>query len=511
MKNTKIRNAEIPVPVGEELVSTTDLHGNITYANKVFCEIAGFTKEELIGQPHNIIRHPDMPKAAFADLWTNLKAGNVWRGAVKNRAKDGRYYWVDAFVSPIYTDGKLTGYQSVRVHLAKEYKDRAEALYQLVNGAKRKVNTSINKHRLTKLAISIGGFGVALYLGLCVSPYLLSVAPLAFYSAYWRELVSNPNRDAKLGEEYDSVSRLVFCQDASDISGYHLKLEQGRVRTILGRVVDSNKAILNNASSLFELSKETKQNIEREDKEISAVSKAIEAMANSISDVSANSADTLEKVSNSNIDCSNALRSIEITREKVESMTNEVKDSSRVAGDLVEMAGGVSNVMSEIKGIAEQTNLLALNAAIEAARAGEQGRGFAVVADEVRALSGRTQQATEDIQDSISRIQSSLEKLAESMKNSEEASEVSLQSTLETEELVECMSTALKGIAEIADETASSAETQSDSAHQIRENIKSIRNASTNNLSKIYSLEDLANELEKSSQRLQNIPVSFKQ
>ncbi|MFT4941995.1 MAG: aerotaxis receptor, partial [Paraglaciecola sp.] len=85
----------------EELVSTTDTRGVIQYANANFCRIAGYTSEELVGQHHNIVRHPDMPKSAFMDMWSRLKAEQAWRGAVKNKCKDGRYYWVDAYVTPI--------------------------------------------------------------------------------------------------------------------------------------------------------------------------------------------------------------------------------------------------------------------------------------------------------------------------------------------------------------------------------------------------------------------------
>ncbi|BBT94865.1 hypothetical protein WP8W19C03_15590 [Aeromonas veronii] len=88
-----------------QLVSTTDLKGDITYANPAFCQVAGYRLEEMLGQHHNLVRHPDMPKAAFADLWAHLQAGKPWRGMVKNRCKDGRYYWVDAYVTPIYEDG----------------------------------------------------------------------------------------------------------------------------------------------------------------------------------------------------------------------------------------------------------------------------------------------------------------------------------------------------------------------------------------------------------------------
>ncbi len=108
-------------PIDEEytfdsglIVSSTDLKGIITYANRKFCEIAGYTRDELIGKNHNIVRHPDMPKAAFRDLWDHMHSGKEWTGIIKNLRKDGKYYWVYSHVSPILEDGKIVGYSAAR-------------------------------------------------------------------------------------------------------------------------------------------------------------------------------------------------------------------------------------------------------------------------------------------------------------------------------------------------------------------------------------------------------------
>ena len=116
-RNQSLIDEEVTFEEHQELVSTTDLRGVITYANNEFCSIAGYEMDELINKNHNIVRHPDMPKAAFKEMWDTLKQGHSWRGAVKNLCKDGRYYWVDAFVTPIFEHGQLIGYQSVRVKL----------------------------------------------------------------------------------------------------------------------------------------------------------------------------------------------------------------------------------------------------------------------------------------------------------------------------------------------------------------------------------------------------------
>jgi len=105
---------ETPYPDGKLIVSTTDINGIITHVNKSFVEMSGYTEEELINAPHSILRHPDMPSAAFKDLWDTIQRGNKWQGYVKNLRKDGGYYWVKATVIPNVRNGKVTGYTSVR-------------------------------------------------------------------------------------------------------------------------------------------------------------------------------------------------------------------------------------------------------------------------------------------------------------------------------------------------------------------------------------------------------------
>ena len=125
-------NIEIQLNKNTMIVSETDEKGNIIYANHDFCEIAGYSKEELIGKPHNVVRHQDMPKAAFSDLWKTVQEGKVWNGIVKNRTKNNDFYWVNATAYPSKTqDGKLR-YISIRVCPTREEINKAEALYKTI-------------------------------------------------------------------------------------------------------------------------------------------------------------------------------------------------------------------------------------------------------------------------------------------------------------------------------------------------------------------------------------------
>jgi aerotaxis receptor len=134
--NLPVTNVEYPLHDDTLIVSKTDLKGKLSYFNDQFVDAAGFTEAELIGQPHNIIRHPDMPPEAFEDLWVTLKAGKPWAGAVKNRRKNGDFYWVLASATPIWENGRVTGYMSIRSKLAADQRAEAEHVYALLRAKK---------------------------------------------------------------------------------------------------------------------------------------------------------------------------------------------------------------------------------------------------------------------------------------------------------------------------------------------------------------------------------------
>jgi len=133
---------ETKVPSDELIVSRTDLKGIITYANETFAQISGYTPQELIGKPHNIVRHPDMPKAAFKDLWDVIQSGRKWRGFVKNMRKDSGYYWVYAQISGVYKDDKLVEFKSIRTPISFEDKVKYQKLYdQMRKDANENIRT----------------------------------------------------------------------------------------------------------------------------------------------------------------------------------------------------------------------------------------------------------------------------------------------------------------------------------------------------------------------------------
>ena len=130
--NTSEFLIETEVPEHELIISRTDLKGNITYANETFCEISGYTLDELLGKSHNLVRHPDMPKSAFEDLWQTIVSKKQWKGVVKNLRKDQGFYWVEAIISGVYKNGELVEYKSLRTPVSYEEKLKHQRLYDKI-------------------------------------------------------------------------------------------------------------------------------------------------------------------------------------------------------------------------------------------------------------------------------------------------------------------------------------------------------------------------------------------
>ena len=163
-KNLPVTQKEVNYDETITIVSMTDPKGIITYVNRDFLDISGFTEEELIGQSHNIVRHPDMPPAAFQDLWDTVKGGKPWSGIVKNRCKNGDHYWVEAFVTPLYEGDRLVGYQSVRTRPTRDQVSTAEGLYRKLNEGQLKQVP--NRRSIFDISLRIRIFSALALLGL---------------------------------------------------------------------------------------------------------------------------------------------------------------------------------------------------------------------------------------------------------------------------------------------------------------------------------------------------------
>ncbi|THD35814.1 PAS domain-containing methyl-accepting chemotaxis protein, partial [Pantoea sp. R102] len=385
------------------LMSTTDLNSHITYANDAFIEVSGFSPEEVNGQPHNMVRHPDMPPEAFADMWSTLKQGEPWTALVKNRRKNGDHYWVRANAIPVVREGKLQGYMSVRTKPSAEEVRQCEALYRdfregrakgrrfhkgLIVGSGWRRLTSVLK--TLPLRWRIRSTLIALLPLSVLSVWLLGMAPLAIgcfsggmaglllLASLWlehqisrpmermcRQALSVATGASHKVEHIDRVDEIGMTQRAIGQLGLMFRWLVDDVSGQAINVLSASDAI---ARSNDELSRRTEQaaaNVQQTAATMNEMTATVKSNTETASEVNTLSASTSAA----------AIKGGEVMQEMV-GMMAEIADSSK----------RIANITSVIDGIAFQTNILALNAAVEAARAGEQGKGFAVVAGEVRSL-----------------------------------------------------------------------------------------------------------------------------
>ncbi len=412
--NTPVLDIEFSLGDGKTIVSTTDLQGNITYANTYFVEASGYTESELIGKPQNILRHPDMPATAFKDLWQTIKAGLPWRGLVKNRRKSGEYYWVMANVTPVIENGQAIGYMSVRTKPSREQIDLATRLYaqerarpgsvklcqgQVVTSSwlsfsfiqrfSMTFRTRIIMVMLLASIAVVGGMAATQNLPWWISA--VSGFSFAIAASVWFYLERNilaPIRHAvhvaqcMAGGDLTSQTQTTRTDEIGQLMRAMAQLNTN-LHSIVGDIRNNFHDILGATGQLASGNRDLSA---RTDSQAAALEETAASMEELTSAVKQNA----DNSRSGDKFAANALQ----TAEKGSGIVDNVV-STMV--EITESSSKISDIVGIINGIAYQTNLLALNAAVEAARAGDAGRGFAVVATEVRSLAQRSADAAKDI------------------------------------------------------------------------------------------------------------------
>ncbi|MBO7750562.1 PAS domain-containing protein [Burkholderia pseudomallei] len=511
--NLPVTQREYDFPDDATLMSTTDPQSYVTYANAAFIQVSGFERDEIIGEPHNFVRHPDMPTEAFADMWATLKAGRSWTAVIKNRRKDGDHYWVRANATPVIRNGQLVGYMSVRTKPSREEIAQADALYR-----------DLREHRARGrkfhqgLVVRTGLFGwmsllqtmsarwrvraalLALLAGSAWTAFLFGLHGVMFEGFAATETVLLLLAECWLAAQITAPLQRVLKQSlavAAGQAGDNVHLNRVDEIGMIMRAV--NQAGLNLRSLVDDVSEQLSG--------LQGASGKIAAGNDDLSGRSEQAAASLEETAASMEQMTATVRNNADTATQAGQLAGSTSAAAEkgdaVVGQVVATMGEISassrkisEIIGVIDSIAFQTNILALNAAVEAARAGEQGRGFAVVAAEVRTLAQRSANAAKEI---AALIHDSVQKTAAGSALVDQAGDAMNE-----------IRSQVAQVAGLIGEIGSATREQSDGIGQVNVAVTQLDKMTQQNAALVQESASTADELKRRTQRLVDAVAVFR-
>lgn len=416
--NQPVTQCEYDFDRDATLMSTTDPDSYINYANDAFITVSGFTLEELKGQAHNLVRHPDMPEEAFSDMWSTLKNGEPWSALVKNRRQNGDHYWVRANAIPITRRGDVQGYMSVRTKPDPQEVSEAESVYHTFRERKQGnlrfcrgliIHTGMMRWRSLLITMPIrwrlrSAMIVAFMLS-AIAVFslpsttahgvflMVSLGIILLICTLWLEIqIVRPSENLyrqALQVASGEIHQIELPNRVDEVGMTLRAINQLGLmfRWLVNDVNEQAITVLKSSESLRkgndEISRQTEQaasNVEQTAATMNEINASVRSNSEAASEVNALSRNT---------------------RLAAEEGSKVMEGMMKRMDSIAESSQKIGNITSIIDGIAFQTNILALNAAVEAARAGEHGKGFAVVAGEVRHLAQRSADAAREIKELV--------------------------------------------------------------------------------------------------------------
>lgn len=542
--NQPVTQKEFIVRPDCAIISHTDSLGNITYVNDEFIEYAGFSRSELIGKPHNIIRHPDMPHEAFRDFWTTLKKGRAWQGIIKNRRANGDHYWVKATATPLANGG----YMSVRLKATDKEINEADQLYKRMReGSHDRLRGG---YHLSSLYSRFTHFyqGISLTLK-ALLPLLFFLLSIIIIVSYTHLQISNTTIHNLLKPMIGGIiisggisfiwtylvmrkqtRRLNYLKSiAMEISSGNLvgpapmgkadeigsvfnavQIMRNHLLEIAFQMTLSTQSLKLAATEMLEASKATSDGAVTQSNSSINMTAALEELSASVDKIGASATSAHEASNHAGEVARLGAEAVYESSNEISAIADTVNSSATKLKDLEQLSGNIGKIVTTIHAIAEQTNLLALNAAIEAARAVEHGRGFAVVADEVRNLAERTANSTLEISSMVAQIE-------------ERTKEAVIEMQASVKQVSEGVSKAERAghsVAEIQGETSKVVQTTQDiqvilqeqalTAREVAETIEGIAHLADDNASQATQTLVASENIQKTTHLLESLCNQFK-
>lgn len=539
--NLPVTQHEVLLPDNETLLSMTDTKGRIGYANAAFVRVSGFCDEELMRQAHNIMRHPDMPEDAYADMWRSLKAGQTWRALIKNRCKNGDHYWVDANAAPMVRNGSLAGYLSVRTKATKSKIDAADKLYARFKQGKARglafhrgliVRTGLLRWTSALQLLPVAwrvrlpflALAAAITTALTLAPLsgqMLAIlvagvaAGLLLADAFIEAQVTGPLKQLM------GAAQKVACGEAGADLGFDRCDEIGMIARAVNQVGLNLRSMVDdvsdNAAKVLSAAEEITG-------AVSAQAAASSEMSSSVAEISA----TMEELSSSSTliaDHSKAVvqvaaGTLEGSRKGAEAMDLVLGRMSDISADsesslqeIVELGARskeIGAIMDIINTVAYQTKLIAFNAALEASSAGEAGKRFSVVASEIRRLADSVSASAEEIASKVNEIQSAISRLVQSSEKGAQSIAAGSAASTTTAERLEDIFAAATQASTTAEQISLSTQQQKMASSQVVGALREIVTASSDAANSVSRISQVSNEMSGLSARLDRLVQLFK-